>query len=94
MQLTVRVAELHREGGLAQIIGDIADAWGFTIAGDDRVELRFAREADMDGLDRAVEFLSLDLQRAPPGTYEITVKIWDRWAERLASRGRTFSVVR
>ncbi|NIR46732.1 MAG: GWxTD domain-containing protein [Gemmatimonadetes bacterium] len=94
VQLTVRVAELHREGGLAQIIGDIADAWGFTIAGDDRVELRFAREADMDGLDRAVEFLSLDLQRAPPGTYEITVKIWDRWAERLASRGRTFSVVR
>jgi GWxTD domain-containing protein len=93
VQLTVRVAELHREGMLANIIGDIADAWGFTIAGDDRVELRFAREADMTDLDRVAEYLSLDLDRAPPGTYEVTVKIWDRLAQKLVSRQRSFNVV-
>jgi GWxTD domain-containing protein len=93
VQLTVRVARLHRGGGFAEILGDIADAWGFTIVGDDRVELRFSREVDLSDLDRVTEYLSLDLQTAPPGSYEITVKILDRLAGTLASRQRAFTVV-
>ncbi len=93
VQLTVRVARLHRGGGFAEILGDIADAWGFTIVGDDRVELQFSREVDLSELDRVAEYLSLDLQTAPPGSYEITVRILDRLTGTLASRQRVFTVV-
>jgi GWxTD domain-containing protein len=94
VRLTVRVARLDRGGGFAQILGDIADAWGFSIAGDDRVELRFARQVDLSQLDRVTEYLSLDLQKAPPGDYEITVQIWDQLAQQLATRQRMFRVIR
>jgi len=92
--LTVRVAKLYREGILAELLGPLADAWGFTIVGDDRLELRYSREVDVGDRDRIVEFLSLELERAPAGEYEINLRIRDRLGERMASQTRTFTVAK
>jgi GWxTD domain-containing protein len=101
VSLAVKIKALDREGTLLggdrnplQIIGLLADAWGFSPVGDDRLELRFSRELDMRGRDRATEYHSLDLREAPPGEYEITLKIWDGLGKRLAQRTRKFTVTR
>jgi len=97
--LTVTVKSLNREGtilgeGPFQILAQLADAWGFSVVGDDRVELRFSRVVDMRGRDRTVEYQNLDLNRAPPGDYEVTVQVWDRLADAVVARARHFSVLR
>jgi GWxTD domain-containing protein len=93
ISITVRVRALHREGMIDQLVGTLADAWGFSIAGDDRVELQYHRQMDIQERDRVIEHLTLDIHSAPPGEYEITIKIWDRLAEELASGQRSFVVV-
>lgn len=101
VSLSVRVMALNREGTILggdrnplAILGLLADAWGFSAVGDDRLELRFSRELDMTGRDRATEYHSLDLQSAPAGDYEITLQVWDNLGQRLAKRTRRFMVVR
>jgi len=101
VSLAVKVTALNREGTILggdrnplAILGLLADAWGFSAVGDDRLELRFSRELEMTGRDRATEYHSLDLQNAPAGDYEITLQVWDNLGERLAKRTRTFKVVR
>ncbi len=101
VSLSVKVTALNREGTLfggdrnpLAIFGLLADAWGFSSVGDDRLELRFGRELDMTGRDRAAEYHSLDLQRAPAGNYEITLQVWDNLGRRLAKRTRSFVVIR
>ncbi len=91
--LQVKINKLYREGTVNQILGGLADLWGFTVAGDDRLELRFRREVDLKGRDRVTEYLRLELKDAPPGDYEIRVRIWDRLGERMAARTRAFAVV-
>ncbi len=81
-------------GNPLAILGDLADAWGFTPVGSDRLELLFSRELEMDGRDRATEYHSLDLQKAPAGQYEITLKVYDKLGQQLASRTRQFFVSR
>jgi GWxTD domain-containing protein len=93
VSLAVRVKELHREGLIADFLGPLADAWGFSIKGDDRVELEFGREVELDGRDRTLEFFSLGRRKAPPGEYEIILKVWDRLNDELATRSQTFTVV-
>ncbi|UCC48513.1 MAG: GWxTD domain-containing protein [Gemmatimonadota bacterium] len=93
VSLAVRVKKLQREGALPQFLGLLADAWGFSIVGDDRVELRYRREFDMKDRDRVTEHLRIELPEVPPGEYEIIVKIWDHLNERLATRTRSFAVV-
>jgi GWxTD domain-containing protein len=93
VSLAVRVKELQRGGPLAKFLGLLADTWGFSIVGDDRVELRYRRELDMKDRDRVTEYLRIELPEVPPGEYEIILKIWDHLNERLASRTRTFTVV-
>jgi hypothetical protein len=101
VSLSVKVTALNREGTVLggdrnplAIIGLLADAWGFSAVGDDRIELRFSRELDMKGRDRAAEYHSLDLQRAPAGNYEITLQVWDNLGQQLAKRTRSFTVIR
>ena len=101
VSLSVKVTALNREGTVLggdrnplAILGLLADAWGFSAVGADRLELRFGRELDMKGRDRATEYHSLDLQRAPAGNYEITLQVWDNLGQRLAKRTRSFTVIR
>jgi GWxTD domain-containing protein len=94
VSIQIRVKRLHRTGGLANLIGSLADSWGFSIVGDDRVELQFSREVKMDGRDRVTEYLSLDPQDVPPGEYEIRLRVWDKLAEQMARQSRTFYVIR
>ncbi len=93
VSLQLRVKRLKRGGGIAALIGALADAWGFSIKGDDRLELQFSRQVRLDGRDRVTEYLSLDPQELPLGEYEIRLRIWDGQAERLASRLRGFQVI-
>ncbi len=93
VSLQLRVKRLTRGGGLSALLGLLADTWGFSIVGDDRLELRYSREVDMDGRDRVTEYLSLDPQELPPGEYEIRIRVWDKIAERMARVKRTFHVV-
>ncbi len=84
---------LHRGGPIGQLLGALADAWGFSIVGDDRLELRFSREVRLDGRDRVTEYLALDPKEVPAGEYEIRLRIWDRLGEQLVSRERAFQVI-
>ncbi len=92
VSIQLRVKSIARSG-IGAIIGDLADAWGFSIVGDDRLELQFSREVKMDGRDRVTEYLSLDPQEVPPGQYEIRLRIWDSLGERMGRQLRTFEVV-
>jgi len=101
VSLAVTMTSMDREGTALggggnplAILGDLADAWGFTPVGSDRLELLFSRELEMDGRDRATEYHSLDLQKAPAGQYEITLKVYDKLGQQLASRTRQFFVSR
>jgi len=47
----------------------------------------------MKGRDRATEYHSLDLNAAPPGAYEITLKVYDNLQRQVAERTRVFRVV-
>lgn len=91
--LAVKVEKLQRGGTFSQFLGALADAWGFSIVGDDRLELRFSREVRMDGVDRVVEYLQLDPEQAPAGEYEIRLRVWDRLREQLTSQTRGFKIV-
>lgn len=93
VSLQLRVKKLTRGGGLSALLGLLADSWGFSIVGDDRLELRYSRQVDMDGRDRVAEYLSLDPQEVPDGVYEIRLRIWDKLGERMARRLRSFEVV-
>ncbi len=92
VSLQLRVKKLRRGEGLGAVLGLLADAWGFSIVGDDRLELQYSRQVRLEGRDRVTEYLSLDPQEVPAGEYEIRLRIWDREAERLAARARTFDV--
>jgi hypothetical protein len=93
VSIQVRVSSLTRGGGFSALIGVLADAWGFSIVGDDRLELRYSRQVKMEGRDRVTEYLSLDPQEVPAGQYEIRLRIWDNLGERMARSLRTFEVV-
>jgi hypothetical protein len=92
VSIQVRVKRLKRSGGVMALLGLLADAWGFSIVGDDRLELRYSRQVEMEGRDRVTEFLSLDPQEVPDGEYEIRLRIWDNIGERMARRLRAFEV--
>lgn len=92
--LAVRVKSLTREGGFAQLLGLLADAWGFTVAGDDRVEVTFSREVRLGDRDRAIGWYSIDLQEAPAGEYEIRIQVTDLNSGAPARRLRAFRVVK
>ncbi len=94
VSLQVRVRKLKRGGGIAALLGVIADAWGFSIVGDDRLELRYSREVRLDGRERVTEYLSLDPQEVPEGEYEIRLRVWDRLGEQMARSRRVFQVVK
>ncbi len=94
VSLQVRVKKLKRGGGIGALLGVIADAWGFSIVGDDRLELRYSREVKMDGRDRVTEYLSLDPREVPEGEYEIRLRVWDRLGELMARSLRAFQVVK
>jgi GWxTD domain-containing protein len=101
VSLAVKMTALNREGSALggdsnplAVIGDLADAWGFTPVGSDRLELQFSRELQMAGRDRATEYHSLDLQKAPAGQYEITLRVFDKLGQQLARRTRDFWVSR
>jgi GWxTD domain-containing protein len=93
VSIQVRVKKLKRGGGISALLGLLADAWGFSIVGDDRLELRYSRQVDMDGRDRVTEFLSLDPQEVPDGEYEIRLRIWDNIGEEMGRQLRVFEVV-
>ena len=92
VSVEIRIEQLHREGVLPEILGGLADLWGFTVEGDDHLELRFNREIEVAGRDRITEYISLELKDAPVGEYEVRVRVWDRQAEKLAERKRSFVV--
>lgn len=93
VSIQVRVKKLTRGGGISALLGLLADSWGFSIVGDDRLELRYSRQVKMDGRDRVTEFLSLDPQEVPAGEYEIRLRIWDSVGEQMGRRFRVFEVV-
>ena len=99
--LAVRVMELNREGTILggennplQILGALADAWGFSVVGDDQLELEYGREVNLVGRDRAIEYLRLDLAEAPPGSYEIKLQVHDRTSDAHSERSRRFVVLK
>lgn len=92
--LGVKVTRLDRGGGFANLLGLLADAWGFSIVGDDRVEVRFAREVWIGDRDRTIGWYEIDLGEAPPGEYEVRIEVTDRQTRQTARQERAFKVVK
>ncbi|MBI4513528.1 MAG: GWxTD domain-containing protein [Gemmatimonadetes bacterium] len=90
--LAIRVKSITRGGGFAQLLGKLADAWGFSIVGDDRVEVKFSREVKLDDRDRVPGWYRVELQEAPAGEYDIRLEVRDRQSGATAIRARSFTV--
>ncbi len=92
--LTLRVRALADEdkANLVGLLSALAKTWGFSLAGDDRIELEFGRDVDLKGRDRVAEHYYIDLAATPAGEYSITLHVWDRIGRRFATSSRTFTV--
>lgn len=64
------------------------------VVGDDQLELEYSREVRLSGRDRAIEYLSLELAQAPPGEYEIRLRVYDAGTEANPERRRRFVVLK
>ena len=93
--VTVTV-QRERGGGfgafVAKIVGGISGAVGLSGSGDDKVSLTFPREAP--AADVTVDYVSLDIGAASPGTYDVTVEVTDLTTKLTARQSSTILVVK
>jgi GWxTD domain-containing protein len=92
IDLTLRVDEIHREGGIEVFLGTLGDAIGLTAKGEDRVSLSYERVISAGALERAPDYLALGLGSAPPGTYTLEISVTDQVAQKTARRTRQLQV--
>ncbi|MFN2400020.1 MAG: GWxTD domain-containing protein, partial [Gemmatimonadaceae bacterium] len=93
IDLALRVDELHRGEGIeTRILGGLLDAVGLSAKGDQRVTLSYERTIPLDATDRAVDYLALDLGKAPNGSYTVEIAVHDLGTGRKATRQRVLTV--
>lgn len=93
LELVVTVEEIYRKGALAQILGELADKWGFTAEGGQAVRLRFEKEARVLARDLIPEYFTISLDGAPAGRYGLQLTVLDRNANVQVSTSRTFEIL-
>lgn len=93
LELVVTVKEIYRKGPIAQILGELADKWGFTPEGGEAVRLRFRKEARVLARDLIPEYFTISLGDAPAGRYGLTLNVLDRNANATVSTERTLEIV-
>ena len=92
VDLAVTVDAIERHGWGASVIGGLGDAMGLSALGDEKVEMSYERQVDVGPDGTQVEYLTVDLQDAPDGTYTITVQITEHVTGQTASRSRVITV--
>ena len=92
IDLSLKVEELHREGGIEVFLGTLGDAIGITAKGEDRVSLSYERVVSAGALERAPDYLALGLGAAPAGTYTLEIAVTDLVAGKTATRARQLQV--
>jgi GWxTD domain-containing protein len=76
---------------VAKIVGGVASAVGLSRSGADSVALTFPRQ--IPAQPAAVDYVTLDMADAPPGSYHLDVTISDDHSGRRVSRRSTITVV-
>jgi GWxTD domain-containing protein len=94
VQLRITVASIERRSVIAQIVGGLGDAAGFTAEGDDRVTLEYARRVPAGPDGTVTEHVTVELRDAPEGRYTIAVTVLDRRTGAAATRERAVLVRR
>ena len=83
-----------KAGGLgafvAKIVGGVAGAIGLSRSGADSVALSFPRQ--IPAANAAVDYVTLDMADAPPGSYHLEVTVSDGHSGRRFSRRSTITV--
>lgn len=81
---------------MARFFGGVADLVGFSAVGEDKLALRFTREAPAtpDNRRRLPELLTLGLGTSPSGRYRLTVNVTDQVSGRSTTSQREFSIAR
>lgn len=95
VQVTVLSVDRGRDP-MARFFGGVADLVGFSAVGEDKLALRFTREAPAtpDNRRRLPELLTLGLGTSPSGRYRLTVNVTDQVSGRSTSSQREFSIAR
>ena len=92
LELVVYLDEIFRAGGLRQLTGAVADAFGLSEEGSRPVELRFDKEERVVARDMIPEYFSLTLDDPTPGRYTLELRILDRNAGVEMTTTRTFQI--
>ncbi|MBI4539841.1 MAG: GWxTD domain-containing protein [Gemmatimonadetes bacterium] len=93
LELVVSLQEIYRRGPVRQILGELADKWGFTPEGGQAVRLRFQKEARVLARDLVPEYFTISLADAPAGRYGLELAVLDRNAGLKVTTARTFEIV-
>jgi len=98
-EVEVQVTVLSVDRGpdaMARFFGGVADLVGLSAVGEDKLALRFTREAPStsENRQRLPELLTLGLGTSPPGRYRLTVNVTDRVSGRTTTSQREFSIAR
>ena len=95
VQVTVLSIDRGRDP-MARFFGGVADLVGFSAVGEDKLALRFSREAPAtpENRRRLPELLALGLGTSPSGRYRLTVNVTDQVSGRTTSSQREFSIAR
>ena len=75
---------------VAKIVGGVAGAIGLSRSGADSVALSFPRQ--IPAANAAVDYVTLDMADAPPGSYHLEVTVSDGHSGRRFSRRSTITV--
>jgi hypothetical protein len=92
LEMVVYLDEIFRAGGLRQLTGAVADAFGLSEEGSRPVELRFDKEERVVARDMIPEYFSLTLDDPTPGQYTLELRILDRNSGVEMTTTRTFQI--
>lgn len=93
----VQVSILSLDRGtdpVARFLGGVADLVGLSAVGDTQLGLRYQRTEPLDASDRVPQLVTLGLGTAPPGRYQLSVRITDRERQTSTMSTREFSISR
>ncbi|MGI8496563.1 MAG: GWxTD domain-containing protein [Gemmatimonadaceae bacterium] len=93
IDLSLRVDKIQRQDALVvRIIGGLLDATGLSAKGDERVTLSYDKVVSLDGTDRTVDYLALNLGEAPEGVYTLQLSVKDLVTQRTVTQQRVVQV--
>lgn len=90
--VSIRVQSIIRRRFGARILGGLADAMGLSAKGDEIISISYDAEELLASEGVKAEYLTLALEDAPEGDYQLVITVTDRETGTEASTSRRFRV--